>query len=135
MKLTAQVTAHHGNASCAGSVNGRRIAIDRHAPGGRSGDGMTFGELLCLAAGAGYVDALLREAGRREIHIDRAHVTVEGDAQRLKDLTITLRVETDGDEATTMEVIEHADRVSEALKLLRLGAVVRLADVHVLTRG
>ena len=134
MKLTVHISALSDGHTFTGGVNGRSLAIDRCSNGGRSGDGATSGELLCLAVGAGYADELLLEAERRGIRVDRAHVTVEAETQsggrRTSDLAVSVRVETSADEPAIMELIEHTDRVSDVLKSLRLGTPVRLADAQ-----
>ena len=81
MKLTVQISALPDSNTSTGLVNGRSLAIDRCMNGGRSGEGATYGELLCLAVGGGYADELLREAERRRIRIDRAHISVEAEAE------------------------------------------------------
>jgi hypothetical protein len=138
MKLTVQISALPDRNTATGSVNGRSLVIDRCLDGVRGGDGVTCGELLCLAVGAGYADELLREAEWRQIRIDRAHVTVEAEAEnggrRTNHLAVSVRVETNADEPAIMELLEHTDRVSDVLKALRLGTPVRLTGAEVFVK-
>ena len=138
MKLTVHISAPHDHNTAIGWVNGRNLTIDRATNTGRAGEGVTSGELLCLAIGSGYADDLLLEAEQRAIRIDRVHVTVEAESRyggrATRNLALSVRVEADGDEPTIMELIEHTDRTSSSLKLLRLGAPVRLVDAQLLTR-
>jgi len=138
MKLTVHLTALPDSNTSTGRVNGRSLAIDRCMNGGRSGEGATYGELLCLAVAGGYADELLQEAERCGIRIDRLHISVEAEAEnggrKAGNLAISVRVETNADEHVIMDLIEHTDRVSEVLKSLRLGTSVRLADAELVPK-
>jgi hypothetical protein len=136
MKLIVQISAQHDAATSTGWVNGRSLTIDRTRAAGRAGECPSHNELLCLALAAGYADELLEEAERRGIVVERAHVTVEAETghsgRTTRNLALAVRLETDENEPAVMELIEHTDRVSEVLKVIRLGTPVRLADVQLL---
>jgi uncharacterized OsmC-like protein len=138
MKVTVQISAPHQNGTAVGRVNGRHVTIDRTTNRGRSGEGLTSGELFCLALGSGYADELFQEAEHRQIRIDRVHVSVEAESglrgTTPRNMALSVRVEASADEPTVMELIEHTDRTSNVLKLLRLGTSVRVADAELLTK-
>jgi hypothetical protein len=138
MKLTVQISARHDAATATGWVNGRSLTVDRTRAAGRAGEGPNHNELLCLALAAGYTDELLEEAERRSIVVERARVTVEAETghggRTTRNLALAVRLETDEHEPAVMELIEHTDRVSEVLKVIRLGTPVRLADVQLLAK-
>jgi hypothetical protein len=137
MKLTVHIAAVQGAGTSTGWENGRSLTLDRGLAGGRSGEGVSAVELLCLAAGTGYADELLQEAARRHLRVERAHVTVEADTRaggKTRSIAIAVRAEAAADEPTIMDLVEHTDRVCDVLTVLRVGTPVRLADVELLAR-
>jgi uncharacterized OsmC-like protein len=136
MTLKVRVSASHDSRAALGWANGQSLTIDRS-----DGAGATFNarELLCLAVGGCYVDDLFQEAGKRGVAIRSVHVDVEADwsgtPARARDMTLVVRVESDADERTLMDLAEHTDRVAGIPNLLRLGTSVRVADARVIASG
>jgi uncharacterized OsmC-like protein len=118
-----------------GWTKGRSVVVDRNSDTALS-LGFNSTELLCLAVGACYTNAVFLEAGRRAVRVSSVHVDVsaDGDWPSAEHLTASMRIEADADEETIAELVEHADRVAKIPNLLRLGTSVRLTDAHVVAR-
>ena len=136
MRASVHIRTLPDSSAALGWTHGRSVTIDRACEGGSQHIGFSAAELLCLAVGACYTHELFLEAARRDIRVGSVHIDVAVDDADpdARQMTASLRLEADADEATISELVEHADRVAMVPNLLRLGTSVRLTDAHVIAR-
>ena len=132
MAVHLRSVTRHGTALA--WTNGRSLTVD----GGPGGDKLRVGfnadELLNLAVGASYLDALLSQAA--ELRVDVAHIQVDVAADAADEdqgLAVSITVEAGADEATVMDLIERADKRARACNRLRLGRAVRVSQAQVVS--
>jgi uncharacterized OsmC-like protein len=134
----AQTSVHirtaHDASFAIGWAGKHALAIDRPESEGGSGFGFSGGDLLLLAVGAGYANALQREAAERGITIFGLRVVVEGDwggePRRAQNVRVCARVEADADEEQLLALLEHAHEISEVKSSLAHGTDLELADIE-----
>lgn len=134
----AQTSVHvhtmHEASTAVGWAGNRTLTIDRPEQAGGMGLGYNGGELLLLAIGACYCNDIFREAAKLDIAVKSVHIDVEGDwggePVRAQNVSFSVRVEADGDEAQIRALIEHTDRVAEIHNSLRHGTSVTLTGIQ-----
>ena len=135
MKANIHIRTVPDTTSAIGWTSARSVVVDQSSDTSLS-LGFNSAELLCLAVGACYTNAVFLEAGRRAVQIRSVHVDVSADGEwpSAQNLTASMRIEADADQETIADLVEHADRVAKIPNLLRLGTSVRLTDAHVVGR-
>ncbi|MFD0978777.1 OsmC family protein [Tropicimonas aquimaris] len=92
------------------------VADRRAGSAGGLGLGLSGGELMALALGAGYFNQLHFSAEALGIEISDAEVDVrvdfDGDPLRVAGATVDVRLAVEGSEADKARLLEHAERES-----------------------
>jgi uncharacterized OsmC-like protein len=135
MTVKVHVSASREAGATIGWANGRTLTLDRCAAVGEAATGFNGRELLCLAVGGCYIDHLFLAADKRGVGIRSVRVDVEAECgrgpSRLRNVTLSLRVESDAGEAVLMDLAEHTDRIAGIPNVLRLGTSVRVTSIRV----
>ena len=138
-QTTVEVRTLAGSSLAVGSSGPRTVTIDRSREAGGLGLGFNGGELLLLAVGGCYSNDIYREAQKRGIAVHDVQITVDadwgGDPVRAQNVTFSVRVEADADEARILDLIRHTDRVAEIPNSLRMGTEVKLALAQAVSRS
>jgi uncharacterized OsmC-like protein len=133
-QTTVEIHTLSDSSLAVGSSGPRTVTIDRSKEAGGLGLGFNGGELLLLAIGGCYSNDIYREADKLGISVRCVQVTVNadwgGEPVRAQNVTFSVKVEADADQAKILNLIRYTDRVAEIPNSLRTGTEVKLASAQ-----
>jgi putative redox protein len=133
-QTSVEIRTLAGSSLAVGSSGPRTVTIDRSREAGGLGLGFSGGELLLLAIGGCYRNDIYREAQKLGIAVRDVQVTVNadwhGNPVRAQNVSLSVKVEADAEEARILDLIQHTDRVAEIPNSLRMGTEVKLASAQ-----
>jgi uncharacterized OsmC-like protein len=135
MRITAKVENSKDNHQVTLQTNDNvhSIVIPPKSTGyGSSANG---GELLLLALASCYCNDIYREAGKRNINVERVEVNVAGDfggeGEPATNVTYQAKVYANATEEEIRELVKFTDTVAEIQNTLRVGTPVTLSQIKV----
>jgi uncharacterized OsmC-like protein len=133
-ETSVHIRTAHDASFAIGWAGKHALAIDRPESEAGSGFGFSGGDLLLLALGASYANALQREAAERGITILGLRMVVDcdwgGEPVRAENVRICARLEADADEEELMALLARAHETSEVRRSIALGTEVELVDIE-----
>lgn len=129
--MTSTVTVHaaYGGALTFTDGEGLSVVLD--------GRPEVSEQLLGVAVAGCYANTLFAEAAARGVWLRSLDVEAAIEwvdrPPRTQSVTVHIRIASEADEPTVMELVEHADRVSRVANSIRLGVPLRVADLRVTT--
>ncbi len=109
-------------------------------PPKRSGFGSSVngGELLFLALATCFCNDVYREAGKKNVRIEKVEVDVEGEfggeGEPARTIVYHARVTAHGDESEIRSLLKHTDTVAEIQNTVRTPVPVALSSIEVITK-
>ena len=99
------------------------------------GSSANGGELLFLALATCYCNDIYREAAKRNMHVEKVEVEVNGDfgaeGEPAKNVTYRAKVFANASEEDIREMMKFTDTVAEIQNTLRDGRPIVLSDIEV----
>lgn len=136
MKITARVVNRPGEHAATVTTDGTARSIEI-APDPAGGSSVNGGELLFLALATCYCNDVYREAGRRDIRIDRVEVDVSGTfggpGDPAHEVRYGVRVESPENRDIVEALLRHVDAVAEIQNTVRVATRITLDSIEVAT--
>ena len=138
MKISAQVDNSQGQHHVTLITNDKSHSIDISPKSTGFGSSANGGELLFLALATCYCNDIYREAGKRNLAIERVEVEVTGEfgaeGEPTQSVTYRARVHSPGNDndKDILELMDYTDTVAEIQNTLRAGASVKLTNIEVI---
>jgi uncharacterized OsmC-like protein len=137
MKITAKVENSKDNHQITLQTNDNVHSILIPPKPSGFGSSANGGELLFLALASCYCNDIYREAAKRNIHVERVEVNVEGDfgaeGEPAKNVTYHAKVFAQASEEELRDLMKFTDTAAEIQNTLRVGTPVALTEIQVVT--
>ena len=135
MKITARVENSKDNHQVTLRTNDNVHSITIHPKSTGYGSSVNGGELLFLALATCYCNDIYREAGKRNIQVNRVEVEVDGDfgteGEPAKNVSYQAKVFAQASDDEIRELMNFTDTVAEIQNTLRVGTPVVLSKIEV----
>lgn len=132
MRIEVETRTVDGAVTALGTAGPFSLVVDRPVEAGGGGQGFSGGQLLYLAIAGCISNDLFREAPARGVRLRRVRVRVagafDGDPMVSGDVTYSVELDGDGDEAQLRELVRHVDAIAEIPNSLRRGTRVVLTE-------
>jgi putative redox protein len=133
MPIKVETRNVSGQVTAIGAADSFTLVVDRPVDAGGGGRGFNGGQLLFLAVAGCVSNDLFREAGSRDISLDKVVVRVSGDfigePAVSSDIQYEVEIIGDANEERLRELVEHVDRIAEIPNSLRQGTRVVLKRI------
>ena len=135
MKITARVENSKDNHQVTLRTNDNVHSITIPPKSTGYGSSANGGELLFLALATCYCNDIYREAGKRNIQVNRVEVEVDGDfgteGEPAKNVSYQAKVFAQASDDEIRELMNFTDTVAEIQNTLRVGTPVVLSKIEV----
>ena len=135
MKISARVENSKDNHQVTLQTNDNVHSIGIPPKSTGYGSSANGGELLFLALATCYCNDIYREAAKRNIHVEKVEVEVNGDfgaeGEPAKNVTYRAKVFANASEEDIREMMKFTDTVAEIQNTLRDGRPIVLSDIEV----